>query len=97
MSHQIPQQNPKTLIVLSKIFAILRYMIKKSSQYVIQSSKDILGGEPVFRGTRVPVRTLIEYLKAGDRLEYFLKDFPTVSKKQALEVLTIAQESFAKG
>lgn len=72
-------------------------MIKKASQSVIQSSKDILGGEPVFRGTRVPVRTLIEYLKAGDRLEHFLKDFPTVSKKQALEVLTIAQESFARG
>ncbi len=72
-------------------------MIKKATQSVIQSSKDILGGEPVFRGTRVPIRTLIEYLKAGDRLGHFLKDYPTVTKKQALEVLELAKESISKG
>ena len=72
-------------------------MIKKASQSVVQSSKDILGGELVFRGTRVPVRTLIEYLKAGDSLDEFLKDYPTVTKKQVLNVLELAQEGIAKG
>ena len=72
-------------------------MIKRSKSSVIQSTKDILGGEPVFRGTRVPVRTLIEYLKAGDRLDDFLDDYPTVSKKQALELLELAKKNLGKG
>lgn len=56
---------------------------------VIQSSKDILGGTPVFSGTRVPVSTLIDYLEAGDRLGDFLKDYPSVTRKQALQVLEL--------
>lgn len=59
---------------------------------VIQSSKDILGGTPVFSGTRVPVTTLIDYLEAGDRLDDFLKDFPTVSRKKALQTLEFLKE-----
>ncbi len=59
---------------------------------VIQSSKSILGGTPVFHGTRVPVKTLIDYLEAGDRLTDFLKDFPSVTRKQALEVLEFLKE-----
>ena len=47
---------------------------------VIDRSPDILGGTPVFSGTRVPVRILIEYLEAGDRLDDFLDSFPTVSR-----------------
>ena len=58
----------------------------------IQRSKDILGGTPVFYGTRVPVSTLIEYLEAGDRLDDFLKDYPSVSRKQALFVLELLKE-----
>ncbi len=58
----------------------------------IQSSKDILGGTPVFYGTRVPVSTLIDYLEAGDRLNDFLKDYPSVSRKQALQVLELLKE-----
>ena len=54
---------------------------------VIDRSPDILGGTPVFSGTRVPVRILIEYLEAGDRLDDFLDSFPTVSRSQAIEVL----------
>ena len=72
-------------------------MIKKAKNSVIESHKETLGGEPVFKGTRVPVRTFIEYLKAGDRLDDFLKDFPTVSKKQALEVLDLAKKDISKG
>ena len=72
-------------------------MIKRANSSVVQSTKDILGGEPVFRGTRVPVRTLIEYFEAGDCLDDFLSDFPTVTKNQAIKVLQIAKKGFAKG
>ena len=54
---------------------------------VIVSDPEIMGGTPVFRGTRVPVQTLLDYLEAGDSLAEFLKGFPTVSKKQAVAVL----------
>ena len=54
---------------------------------LIDRNPDILGGTPVFSGTRVPVRTLMEHLEAGDRLDEFLEDFPTVSREQAVEVL----------
>ena len=64
-----------------------------SNKSVIQRSPDVLGGAPVFRGTRVPVQTLIDYLEAGDRLEDFLGDFPTVSREQAVAALQIAKEA----
>jgi len=64
-----------------------------SKKRVIQRSPDILGGTPVFEGTRVPVQTLIDYLEAGDRLDEFLEDFPTVSKEQAVAALQIAKEA----
>ncbi|HUQ72255.1 MAG TPA: DUF433 domain-containing protein [Planctomycetaceae bacterium] len=59
---------------------------------VVHSDPDILGGEPVFVGTRVPVRTLIDYLAAGDTLEEFLDHFPTVSREQAVAALEQANE-----
>ena len=58
---------------------------------VIDRQADILGGTPVFSGTRVPVRILIEYLEAGDRLDDFLDNFPTVSRSRAIEVLERAK------
>ena len=54
---------------------------------LIDRNPDILGGTPVFSGTRVPVRILIEHVEAGDRLDDFLKDYPTVSREQAVELL----------
>ncbi len=60
---------------------------------VIQHSKGILGGTPVFKGTRVPVKTFIDYLEAGDRLDDFLEDFPTVTRGQALQLLELAKEA----
>ena len=54
---------------------------------LIDRNPDILGGTPVFSGTRVPVRILMEHLEAGDRLEDFLDDYPTVSREQAIELL----------
>ncbi len=62
---------------------------------VIDTDADILGWTPVFRGTRVPVRILIEYLEAGDRLDDFLESYPTVSRRQAVEVLEQAKAVLA--
>ena len=62
---------------------------------VIDRQTDILGGTPVFSGTRVPVRILIEHLEAGDRLDDFLDNFPTVSRSQAIEVLERAKAILA--
>ena len=59
---------------------------------IIQKSKDILGGTPVFQGTRVPVKTLIDYLEAGDRLDDFLRDYPSVTKRHVLQVLELLKE-----
>jgi len=67
-----------------------------SEEPVIQRSPDVLGGIPVFAGTRVPVRMLIEYLEAGDRLEDFLCDFPTVTRDQAIAALRMAKEALIR-
>ena len=65
----------------------------KSTKPVIERTPEILGGTPVFTGTRVPVRTLLDYLEAGDRLGDFLEDFPTVSREQAVAALELAGEA----
>ncbi len=57
------------------------------TEKLIDRNPDILGGTPVFSGTRVPVRILMEHLEAGDRLDDFLDDYPTVAKEQAVELL----------
>lgn len=64
-------------------------------KHVITQSKEILGGTPVFAGTRVPAQTLIDYLEAGDSLDKFLNAFPTVSRQQAVAVLELAKEALA--
>lgn len=55
------------------------------------SDPEILGGTPVFTGTRVPVRIIFEHLEAGDSLEVFLEDFPSVSRELAIQVLEDAK------
>lgn len=62
------------------------------AQTLVHSDPEILGGTPVFVGTRVPVRTLLDYLAAGDTLEEFLDHFPTVSREQAIAALQQASE-----
>ena len=57
----------------------------------VQSSKEILGGIPVFSGTRVPIQNLLDYLEAGDSIDLFLEDFPTVKKDQAIQALEFAK------
>lgn len=61
---------------------------------LIQRCEDVLGGTPVFSGTRVPVQTLFDYLEGGDTLDEFLDDFPSVSREHALNVLKRMKESF---
>ena len=58
---------------------------------VIVSDPEILGGTPCFRGTRVPVDSLIDYLEAGDTLNDFLDNFPSVSRDAAIVVLEEAK------
>lgn len=58
---------------------------------LINRDTDVLGGTPVFSGTRVPIRILIEHLEAGDRLDEFLDSYPTVSRSQAIKVLERAK------
>jgi len=60
---------------------------------VFHSDPEILGGTPVFTGTRVPVKTLFDYLEEGDSVDNFLEDFPTVARDQALALLEIAKDS----
>lgn len=57
---------------------------------VVRCDPDVLGGTPVFAGTRVPVRNLLDYLAAGDNLERFLDHFPSVTRAQAVAVLQVA-------
>ncbi|MHB8472224.1 MAG: DUF433 domain-containing protein [Gammaproteobacteria bacterium] len=64
---------------------------------VIVSHFDILGGTPVFRGTRVPMQTLIEYLEAGRTIADFLDGFPTVSKEQVIAFLEETKERYLAG
>lgn len=60
---------------------------------VVHRDPGILGGTPVFVGTRVPFQTLLDYLEAGDTLGEFLDDFPTVTREQAIAALEQAKEA----
>ena len=62
---------------------------------VVHRDPEILGGTPVFVGTRVPVRILFDYLEAGDSLEVFLGEFPSVTREQAVAALELAREVIA--
>jgi uncharacterized protein (DUF433 family) len=65
------------------------------TKIVVHSDPEILGGTPVFVGTRVPLQNLVDYLSAGDSLEDFLRSFPTVSREQAVAALEQAGEALA--
>ena len=60
---------------------------------VITSDPEVQGGAVVFAGTRVPLKNLIDYLEAGDSLEEFLDDFPSVAREQAVAALELAQDA----
>src|SRR5271166_3838604 len=62
---------------------------------VVHRDPDILGGTPVFRGTRVPIRSLFDYLEGGGALDEFLQQFPSVGRDQAIALLDLAREALA--
>ena len=63
---------------------------------VISRDPETLGGTPVFCGTRVPVRILLEHLEAGDRIDDFLESYPSVSREQAVDLIELAIEQLTK-
>jgi uncharacterized protein (DUF433 family) len=65
-------------------------MMTESGQVIVKND-NILGGEPVFRNTRVPFQALLDYLEHGKTLDAFLDDFPTVSKSEAIAALEEAK------
>jgi uncharacterized protein (DUF433 family) len=64
---------------------------------VIQVDSDILGGTPVFEGTRVPIQNLFDYIEGDETIEEFLVDFPTVTKEQVIMLLEQLKDQALKG
>jgi uncharacterized protein (DUF433 family) len=62
---------------------------------IVRCDPEVLGGTPVFAGTRVPIKNLVDYLAAGDPLERFLEHFPSVTREQAVAALEIAGDLLA--
>jgi uncharacterized protein (DUF433 family) len=76
------------------------YMDKRPTQpdpQVWHSDPGILGGTPVFVGTRVPVQSLFDYLEGGETLDEFLRQFPSVKREQAVRALDMARDSLLAG
>ena len=69
---------------------------KKSLNGIVHSDPSILGGTPVFVGTRVPLQNLMDYLEAGQSIDEFLEAFPTVTREQALAVTETDNEELLK-
>ena len=59
---------------------------------IVTVNPDVMSGVPVFRGTRVPVKNLLDYLAAGDSLDEFLTQFPTVKREQAVALIEVAED-----
>jgi uncharacterized protein (DUF433 family) len=68
------------------------YPARMKKSPVVKVDPEIMSGTPCFAGTRVPARTLIDYIEGGNSLDDFLEDFPTVSRKQAIAFLEEASE-----
>ena len=66
------------------------------TESVISKDPRVLGGTPVFSGTRVPVRILLEHLEAGDRIDDFLENYPSVTREQAVGLIELAIEQLTK-
>ena len=64
-------------------------------EQIVHRDPEILGGTPVFRGTRVPIRSLFDYLEGGKTLDEFLRQFPSVRREQAISLLELARENLA--
>ena len=64
-----------------------------SIEQLVVSDPETMGGTPVFAGTRVPIKNLMDYLEGGDNLDEFLDDFPSVSREQVIQLLELAKET----
>lgn len=64
---------------------------------IVHSDPDILGGTPVFVGTRVPIQSLFDYLEGGETLDEFLRQFPSVKREQAIAALELARTTLLAG
>ncbi|MFN8297480.1 MAG: DUF433 domain-containing protein [Chitinophagales bacterium] len=64
----------------------------KSIRELIVIDEEILGGQPVFKGSRVPVQTLFDHLESGSTIDDFLADFPSVKRTQAIDLLEVAEQ-----
>ena len=62
---------------------------------VINIDKEILGGTPVFNGTRVPIKNLFDYLETGETIDAFLDDFPSVKREQVVKILEFSEQSLS--
>ena len=82
--HGLLGENPRSIAYAGRMVDALS---------VVHSDPEISGGMPVFRGTRVPVQALFDYLEGGETLDQFLDQFPSVSKQQALAALDLARNS----
>ena len=69
----------------------------KKSHDVVEIDPEKMGGTPVFRGTRVPIQTLLDYIEGGETVESFLEDFPSVSRSQVIAYLETAKELMLAG
>ena len=69
-----------------------KHILNRMRQPAISSSPDVMGGTPVFSGTRVPVQTLLDYLEAGDSISEFLEEFPSVTRDQVVTFLEDAKD-----
>ena len=69
----------------------------KKAKLVVHTDPEILGGTPVFFGTRVPVQSLFDYLEAGETLDEFLRQFPSVDRGQAISALELARNALMRG
>ena len=83
------------LLAASKKLLKIFYVFKDMKADVININPEILGGTPVFRGTRVPIETLFDHLESGITIDAFLDDYPTVSKEQVVQVLELVGQLFA--
>jgi uncharacterized protein (DUF433 family) len=65
-------------------------------QPIVSRNQDVMGGAPVFSGTRVPVQTLLDYLEAGESIDDFLEGFPSVTRNQVVAFLEEAKDLFVE-
>jgi uncharacterized protein (DUF433 family) len=75
-----------------RLFFCQQGVIMNLNTKVVHSDPEIMGGTPVFVGTRVPVSTLFDYIESKEGIEDFLNEFPTVSREQAVAALELAKE-----